>query len=196
MLPVSRWQLASTGVLNRTFTVMLVLLLSGLFLICFSVKRIRTALLTSRRLSGERQIAIRQLSEEICEREQVEKHLRLSESKLNSIFKTVPEAIVVADAQGKIVQCNDATAAIFDCPMHALMGQDLNLLMADADRLQHDRYIKHYLRTGENRRMNQPRVLLGRRRDGSVFPVCVTISETRLDTEHFFVSMVQDYTAI
>ena len=181
VLPVSQWQLASTGVLNRTFVVLLVLLLLGFLLIWFSVKRIRTALMTSRQLSNERQLAIRQLSEEIAEREQVERNLRLSESKLHSIFKSVPEAIVVADAQGHIVQCNDATAAIFDYPMQALMGQRVNMLMAESEQARHDQYMARYLNTGEKKLMNQPRVLQGRRRDGSLFPVRLTISETRLN---------------
>ena len=196
VLPVAQWQLASTGVLNRTFVVLLVLLFVGLLLIWVSVKRIRTALLTSHRLSGERQIAIRQLSEEISEREQVEKHLRLSESKLSSIFKSVPEVIVVADAQGNIVQCNDATTVIFDYPMQDLIGQKLTLLMADSDRNQHDQLMDNYLRNGNKGLMNQPRVLKGRRRDGSVFPVRLTISETHVDEGHFFVGVMQDYSAI
>jgi PAS domain S-box-containing protein len=196
VLPVSQWQLASTGVLNRTFVVLLVLLFLGLLLIWFSIKRIRTALITSRELSAERKIAIKQLSQEIAEREQVERHLRLSESKLSSIFKSVPEAIVVADSQGHIVQCNDATAAIFDYPMDALMGQRVNMLMAEAEQGRHDQYMDRYLSTGEKRLMNQPRVLQGRRRDGSLFPVRLTISETRRDNEHFFIGVMQDFTAI
>lgn len=149
VLPVSQWQSASTGVLNRTFTVLLVLLLLGFLLIWFSVKRIRTALMTARQLSSERQMAIRLLNGEIAEREQVERHLRLSESKLHSIFKSVPEAIVVADAQGHIVQCNDATAAIFDYPMQAIMGQRVNMLMADDAQGLHEQYLGQYLGTGE-----------------------------------------------
>ena len=196
VLPVSQWQLASTGVLNRTFLVLLVLLLLGFLLIWLSVRRIRTALMTSRQLSNERQVAIRQLSEEIAEREQVERHLRLSESKLHSIFKSVPEAIVVADAQGHIVQCNDATAAIFGYPMPDLMGQRVNMLMAEAEQKEHDQYMDRYLNTGEKQLMNQPRVLQGRKRDGSLFPVRLTISETRLDNEHFFIGVMQDFTAI
>ena len=196
VLPVSQWQRASTGVLNRTFVVLLVLLLLGFLLIWFSVKRIRSALITSRQLSGERQAAIRRLSEEIAEREQVERNLRLSESKLHSIFKSVPEAIVVANAKGHIVQCNDATAAIFDYPMRELMGQRVNVLMAETEQGRHDQYMDRYLMTGEKKLMNQPRVLQGRRRDGSLFPVRLTISETRVDNEHFFIGVMQDFTAI
>ena len=196
VLPVSQWQLASTGVLNRTFVVLLVLLFLGLLLIWFSVKRIRTALITAHQLSAGRQTAISQLNEEIAERKQVERHLRLSESKLHSIFKSVPEAIVVADSQGKIVQCNDATAAIFGYSMQALVGQHVSLLMAEAEQGPHDQYMDRYLKAGDKNRLNQPHVLQGRRRDGSLFPVRLTISETRLDNGHFFIGVMQDFTAI
>jgi PAS domain S-box-containing protein len=196
ILPVSQWQLASTEVLNRTFTILLVLLFGGLWLIWFSVRRLRSALLDSRRLSTERQQAIRQLSDEITERKSVERSLRLSESKLNSIFQSVPEAIVVADAQGQIVQCNDATAAIFGYRMEQLMGQRINLLMNASEHEQHDGFLQNYLSSGEKKLMNQPRVLKGRRQDGSSFPVRLTISETRVDNAHFFVGVMQDFTAI
>ncbi len=196
VLPVSEWQLASTGVLNRTFAVLLVLLFLGFSLVWLSLRRIRSALLTSRLLSEERQAAIRQLSEEILERELVEKNLRLSESKLQSIFRSVPEGIVVTDADGNMVQCNEAMALIFAYPMEELVGQRVNLLIADTDREHHDRAMSNDLDTGVKKLMNQPRVLHGRRRDGSLFPVRVTISETRLDTEHFFIGVMQDFTAI
>jgi PAS domain S-box-containing protein len=196
VLPVSEWQLANTGVLNRTFTVLLLLLFLGFLLVWLSLRRIRSALLTSRLLSEERQTAIRQLSEEILEREQVEKNLRLSESKLQSIFRSVPEGIVVTDADGKIVQCNEAMAFIFGYSLDDLKGQRVNLLMADTDRQHHARFMSNYLETGGKKLLNQPRVLGGRRRDGSLFPVRVTISETRLDQEHFFIGVMQDFTAI
>jgi PAS domain S-box-containing protein len=196
VLPVSQWQLASTGVLNRTFVVLLVLLFLGLLLIWFSVKRIRMALITARQLSAGRKTAINQLNEEIAERKQVERHLRLSESMLHSIFKSVPEAIVVVDAQGHIVQCNDATATIFGYPMPALMGQHVSALMPETEPGPRDQYMARYLKAGDKTRLNQPHVLPGRRRDGSGFPVRLTISETRRDNEHFFIGVMQDFTAI
>ncbi|MBP6277588.1 MAG: response regulator [Limnohabitans sp.] len=196
VLPVSQWQLASSDVLNQTFVVLLVLLFLGLLLIWLSIKRIRAALMISRQLSAERQLAIGQLSDEIAERKLIEGQLRLSESKLQSIFKSVPEAIVVADSQGKIVQCNEATGTIFGYTMASLKGQRINMLMPAAENEKHDQYLQTYLKTGYKKLMNQPRVLSGRRQDGSVFPVRLTISETRLDSEHFFVGIMQDFTAI
>jgi PAS domain S-box-containing protein len=141
-------------------------------------------------------MAIRQLSDEINERKQVERHLRLSESKLNSIFASVPEAIVLADAQGRIVQCNAATAAIFAYAPDELIGQKIELLMEPAMQQHHDGYVKAYLATGHQKLINQPRVLKGRRKTGESFPVRLTISEMRVDNEHFFIGVMQDFTAI
>ncbi len=196
VLPVSQWKLISTNVLNRTFVGLLVVIFLGLLLIWLSIKRIRTALMTSRQVSAERQLAIRQLNDEISERKLVEGQLRLSESKLQSIFRSVPEAIVVADSQGRIVQCNEATCTIFGYTMASLMGQRINLLMPVAENDRHDQYLQAYLKTGVKKMMNQPRVLSGRKQDGSLFPVRLTIGETRLESEHIFVGVIQDFTAI
>ena len=196
VLPVSQWQVASAGVLNRTFFVLLALLFCGFLVVWFSVRRIRVALLNARQLSSERQLAIHQLSQEISERKLVERHLRLSESKLHSIFASVPEAIVVADACGVIVQCNAATASIFGYEADELMGQKIELLMDESIRPHHDGYLQDFLRTGQKRMLNQPRVVQGQRKSGALFPLRLTISEMRADNEHFFIGVMQDFTAI
>ena len=182
VLPVSQWQLASTGVLNRTFTVLLIVLLCGLLLIWLSVRRIRMALATSHRLASER--------------EQANRHLRLSESKLNGIFTSVPDAIVVANQAGQIVQCNPAVARIFGYDMADLLGQKVDMLMDAEQQVVHNRHMQRYLESGEKKLIGQPRLLQGRRRDGSLFPVRLTVSDTRVDQEHYFIALIQDYTSV
>lgn len=196
VLPVSQWQSATTDVLTRTFTVLLVMLLGGLLLVWLSVQRIRASLMVARELSAQRQEAIQQLNQEISERRLVEQELRLSESKLNSIFASVPEAIVVADARGRIVQCNVATAEIFGFGLNELAGKNINMLMQSQERDVHDGYLKTYEQTGRKRLMNEPRVVQGMRKDGTLFPVRVTVSETRVDDAHFFIGVMQDFTSI
>ena len=196
ILPVSEWQTATTDVLTRTFTVLLGLLLGGLLLVWLSVQRIRAALIVARDLSAQRQQAIQQLNEQIDERHQVEQELRLSESKLSSIFASVPEAIVVADARGGIVQCNVATSEIFGFSYQELVGKNINVLMQSNERAAHDSYLRAYAETGTKRLLNQPRIVQGMRKDGALFPVRVTIKETRVDDAHFFIGVMQDFTAI
>jgi PAS domain S-box-containing protein len=196
VLPVSQWQITSTGILNRTFVVLLAILFAGLLLVWLTVRRFRLALITAGELSSQRQEAISQLSEEINERKQIERQMRLSESKLQSIFKSVPEAIVVADEKGRIVQCNAATEAIFGYTPNELTGQKLEILMGPQDERQHDEYMQSYQRTGEKKIINQPRVLQGRRKSGQLFSLRLTISEMRVDDEVHFVGVMQDFTAI
>ncbi len=196
ILPVSQWQSATTDVLTRTFAVLLVALLGGLMLVWLSVRRIRSSLMVTRDLSEQRKDAIQRLNQEIADRQLVEQELRLSESKLNSIFTSVPEAIVVSDAKGLIVQCNAATAEIFGYTLQELLGQNISTLMQPQERSAHDGYLDAYAQTGRKRLMNQPRVVQGMRKEGTLFPVRVTISETRVDDVHFYIGVMQDFTAI
>ncbi len=119
--------------------------------------------------------------------------LRLSESKLNGIFESVPEAIVVADHNGLIVQCNLATAEMFGYSQSELLGKNVTILMKHAERSAHDGYIQTYKETGKKNLMNQPRVVQGMKRDKTSFPIRLTINETRVDDAHFFIGVMQDY---
>lgn len=195
-LPVSQWQVASAGVLNRTFVVLLLLLFVGFFVVWYSVSRIREALAIARQLTAAKEEAIDRLSEEVGERKMVEHHLRLSESKLHSIFSSVPEAIVVADSKGTIVECNAATEQIFGHEAASLKGQNLEVLMGGGQARDHDQYMKTYQQTGRKSMLNQPRVVQGRRKNGEYFPVRLTISEMRSDNELVFIGVMQDFTAV
>jgi PAS domain S-box-containing protein len=196
VLPVSEWQLASVGVLNRTFVVLLALLFMGVLLVWVLVRRFRQALITSRKLSAERQEGIRQLSEEINERKQIEHQMRLSESKLNSIFASVPEAIVVTDAKGKLVQCNLATCEIFGYALSELLGQQIDVLMKPVASGEKSEYLDIFRRQGRLKTAHGPQVLCGRRKGGEAFSLRMTISEMRVDDEAYFVAVMQDFTAI
>lgn len=112
------------------------------------------------------------------------------------VFLPVPEAIVVADAHGHIVQCNVATAEIFGFEPHELIGQNIKILMQSHERSLHDGYLKTYAQTGQKRLLNQPRIVQGMRKNGTLFPVRVTVKETRVDDAHFFIGVIQDFTAI
>lgn len=181
VLPVSQWQSATTQLLNRTFAVLLLVAFGGMGMVWLSVRRIRGALHTAHELSAQRQSAIQEL--------------RLSESKLNSIFESVPEAIVVADAQGQIVQCNLATTEVFGYQPSELLGQNVSVFMPQSERGMHATYLQTYQDTGRKNLISNPRVVQGRRKDGSLFPVRITINETRLDNAHFLIGVMQDYTA-
>ncbi len=196
VLPVSQWQITSTGILNRTFVVLLALLFLGLLLVWLTVRRFREALLTSRKLSTERRTAIEQLSEEINERKQIERQMRFER-------KQVAQHLQVG-ARGhcggrcpwpdRSVQCGHTSH--FGYTPEELIGQKVDRLMDPKEGDRHDNYMQTYQRTGEKKIINQPRVLHGRRKDGQLFSLRLTISEMRVDDEVHLVGVMQDFTAI
>lgn len=56
--------------------------------------------------------------------------------------------------------------------------------------------MKTYAQTGRKNLLNQPRIVQGKRKDGTLFPVCITVKEIRVDDVHFFIGVIQDFTAI
>jgi PAS domain S-box-containing protein len=97
---------------------------------------------------------------------------------------------------GMIAQCNDAMCVIFGYTMDELIGQRISLLMPPEEGSPQNSETKVNLIKWREKLGNQPSVMPGQRRDGSVFPVRLTVSETHRDNEHFFVGVMQDFTAI
>ena len=195
-LPAHQWQSTTLQNLNQTFFMLASLLLVSMMLVWSILLRLRGALRTARELSDQREQANRQLRSEVQERQATEHSLRLSESKLNSIFNSAPEGIVVIDTQGRIIQANAAAASMFGFEGDALLGQDVGMLMPPAQRSGHSQHIDDYLRTGVQHMLNRPRVVQGLRRDGSQFPLRLSVTETRVDDELYFTGLMQDYTQV
>ena len=123
---------------------------------------------------------------------------RSNESKLRSVFSAVPAAIVVSDEAGIIVQCNAAVAQFCGYEAHELIGKNVGVLMDSHHGAAHDAHLDRYLKSGHRRLSNEPRTLSGqgRRRDGEVFPVRLSVSETRINGKYFFIAVLQDHTVV
>ena len=195
-IPVKNWQSAATGVLNRSFAILLAILVVGLSGVWLITRRLQGALRVSRELSAEREGANLKLRREIEERRTVERNLRLSESKLNSIFNSAPEGIVVIDTRGVIIQANVAAANMFGFEHAELLGQNVGVLMVAGNRARHAQDIDTYLHTGIQHMLNRPRVVEGCRKDGSHFPLRLSVTETRVDEDLYFTGVMQDFTQI
>ncbi|HRK38790.1 MAG TPA: ATP-binding protein [Burkholderiaceae bacterium] len=126
----------------------------------------------------------------------LERHLHLTESKLSHVFNAVPVGIVVINAHGAIVRANAATATMFGLNEAALVGQNVGVLMPADRRSQHAQDIDTYLRTGIQHMLYRPRVVEGCRKDGTRFPLRLSVTETRVDDELYFVGVLEDFTQI
>ncbi len=120
-------------------------------------------------------------------------HLEEREAHLRSILATVPDAMIVIDERG-IMQSFSATAErLFGWPAEEAIGRNVSMLMPSPYREAHDAYLLRYLTTGERRIIGIGRVVVGERRDGSTFPMELSVGEM-MSGPRFFTGFVRDLT--
>jgi two-component system CheB/CheR fusion protein len=129
---------------------------------------------------------------DIGERRRAEDALRDSEARTRAVIDGVADAIITIDEHGTILSHNAATTAMFGYSSHELLGHNVNMLTPEPHRSQHDGYILRYLRTGEARLIGSNREVEGRRKDGSLFPAELGVSEIRHGHERLFIGFVRD----
>ncbi|PBB67292.1 PAS domain-containing sensor histidine kinase [Mesorhizobium sp. WSM4312] len=120
--------------------------------------------------------------------------LRLREDHLRSILATVPDAMVVIDEQGRIQSFSTAAETLFGYQSSEVIGQNVNLLMPSPYRDEHDAYLLRYLTTGERRIIGLGRTVTGARKDGTTFPMELSVGEMHPGTGRFFTGFCRDLT--
>jgi two-component system, LuxR family, sensor kinase FixL len=122
------------------------------------------------------------------------RNLRTREAHLRSVLDTVPDATVVIDDHGIIQSFNAAAERLFGHIEAAVVGRNVSMLMPWPFREEHNGYIARYLATGEKRIIGIDRVVTGRRKDGSTFPMKLEVGEVRSGERHFFTGFIRDLT--
>lgn len=117
---------------------------------------------------------------------------KLSEAHLRSILSTVQDAMVVIDSKGTILSFSLAAERMFGYSEADVLGENVSMLMPSPDRERHDGYLDRYHRTGERRIIGIGRVTTARRRDGSTFPIELSIGEARAGDDRLFTGFVRD----
>jgi PAS domain S-box-containing protein len=100
-----------------------------------------------------------------------------AEEALRAVLDTAADAIITIDRRGAIASVNPATERMFGYTQDELIEQNVNILMPPPYRDEHDGYIERYLQTGAARVIGSGREAVGRRKDGSTFPVDLAVSE-------------------
>jgi len=111
---------------------------------------------------------------------------------LRSIVTTVRDAIVVIDEGGIIQQFSGNAERMFGFPSGEVQGRNVSMLMPEPHREQHDGYLRRYLTTGERRMIGVGRFVVGRRKDGTTFPMDLSVGEVMLEGKRQFVGFVRD----
>ncbi len=117
-----------------------------------------------------------------------------NESRLRAVIETVLEGIVTINSQGIVETINPATEKIFAYQSNEVVGQNIKILMPEPYHSNHDDYLLSYLTTGEKKVIGSGRKVIGRRKDGSVFPMELAVSEMSIDGRRMFTGLIRDIT--
>ena len=123
-----------------------------------------------------------------------ESAVRDREERLRAILETAVEGIITIDERGIIESFNPASERIFGYKAAEVIGKNVNVLMSTPHREQHDGYLESYQRTGHARVIGIGRETFARRKDGTIFPMDLSVSEVRLSDRRLFTGFVRDIT--
>jgi two-component system sensor kinase FixL len=117
-----------------------------------------------------------------------------SEARLRSILETIPDAIITIDERGTIQSFSPAAERLFGYAAEEALGRNVNMLMPSPHHERHDGYLARYLETGERRIIGIGRVVSGKRKDGSTFPMELAVGEAIVGGKRLFTGFVRDIT--
>jgi PAS domain S-box-containing protein len=117
-----------------------------------------------------------------------------SEEWMRSVFNHVVDGIITTNEHGEVTTFNAAAERIFGYAAQEVIGQNIKMLMPEPYYGEHDGYIANYIRTGQAKVIGFGREVVGRRKDGSVFPMDLAISEFRKGQTRCFTGIIRDIT--
>ncbi len=124
----------------------------------------------------------------------IEVALQAAEARLRSILQTVPDAMIIIDERGRIESLSTTAERLFGYAMDEVAGKNIKMLMPTPHREQHDGYLERYHATGKRHIIGIGRIVTGQRKDGTTFPMHLTIGELRSADKHYFTGFIRDLT--
>ncbi|MFQ5487421.1 MAG: PAS domain S-box protein [Gammaproteobacteria bacterium] len=144
----------------------------------------------SRRLAilySEKQVALNEAKSTTAE-------LLESKRRVQAVLNNALDGIITIDEQGIIESFNPAAEKIFCYQAGEVVGENVNILMPEPYHAEHDGYLQEYLRTGIRKIIGFGREVVGLRKDGTVFPMEVEISEVQIEGRYLFIGITRDIT--
>src|SRR5687768_2027600 len=118
----------------------------------------------------------------------------LSSELVRSVLDSAPDAMIIIDARGVILFANRQVSALFQYSPEELRGQKVELLLPERFRARHSGHREAYARQERVRPMGAGLDLFGTRRDGSEFPVEISLSPISQDGEKLVAAAIRDVT--
>lgn len=114
--------------------------------------------------------------------------------RLRAVVETAVDGVILIDARGTVLLFNPACERLFGYRAGEVLGQNVKMLMPAPYQDEHDGYLGNYARTGERKIIGIGREVVGRRKDGSTFPMDLSVGEAKQDGETSFVGIIHDLT--
>lgn len=130
------------------------------------------------------------------ERNQALLKLNTREKELETILDTIIDGLITIDKSGNIKQINKAAEKMFGYPSKDVIGKNVKMLMPAPYSAEHDEYLKNYLKSGVAKIIGIGREVIGKRKDGSTFPMELGVSEITTDEGRMFVGITKDLTSL
>jgi two-component system sensor kinase FixL len=112
-----------------------------------------------------------------------------------ALMEAAVDAIVVMDHRGLVEAVNDAACRTFGYQADELLGRNVSVLMAEPDRTRHDDYLERHQQTGHARIIGVGREVQARRRNGTIFPVRLSVGRVPDSVPPRFVGLMRDVSA-
>jgi PAS domain S-box-containing protein len=121
-------------------------------------------------------------------------HQDIASLQLAAVIQTATDGIIIIDQLGTILKVNNAASELFGYHIDELIGRNINMLMPGKYSEKHDGYLKNYHKTGEKKIIGIGREVEGKRKNNTVFPCYLSISEVRLTNTVLYTGIVHDLT--
>jgi PAS domain S-box-containing protein len=131
---------------------------------------------------------------DLTERERIGKALREGAARLKAVVETAVDGVILIDARGRVLMFNPACERLFKLQAHEIIGQNVKMLMPAPYRTEHDGYLKNFHQTRVRKIIGIGREVTGQRKDGSIFPMDLSVGEAIQDGESIFVGIIHDLT--
>jgi PAS domain S-box-containing protein len=125
---------------------------------------------------------------------QTQQALRESMARLTAVVETAVDGFILIDARGRILLFNPACERLFGYRADEVFHENVKMLMPQTYSSHHDDYIQNFIRTAERKIIGIGREVVGLRKDGSTFPMDLSVGEAHQDGESIFVGIIHDLT--
>ncbi len=129
---------------------------------------------------------------DITDRKRAEMALVEARAFSEAVVDTAAEAVITIGASGTIESFNRAAQQMFGYSLEEAQGKNVSMLMPGPHDSKHNQYVARYLETNESRIIGSGREVSAQRKDGSVFPIHLSVSEVRNRLERKFVGLIRD----